>query len=174
MSMPSAKCMRSCWHPLPLHISWSLHPSSVDALVDIHRRSHNFPLIHPREVLLAWCWVITRPLSTHGIFSLSLPLGVGLTGVGLVHQSHAWWTPTHKGMSSLWCNEKKSIAVEDAWLSALVCHFIGGDVCHAIWCTTSHVSSSYLSLIFLFPLKASAFTKTRSPGFSSMAPIFQS
>ena len=27
-------------------------PSSVDAPVDIHSRSHNFPLIHPREVLL--------------------------------------------------------------------------------------------------------------------------
>ena len=82
----------------PLHITWSLHPSSVDALADVHGRSCNFPLIHPREVLLAWCWVIARPLSSHGIISLSLPLGVGLTGVGLVHLSHAWQTPTHKGM----------------------------------------------------------------------------
>ena len=44
---PSAKCTQSCRHPLPLHITWSLHPSLVDALADVHRRSHNFPLIHP-------------------------------------------------------------------------------------------------------------------------------
>ena len=40
--------------------------------------------------------------------------------------------------------------------------------------TTSHVSSSHLSLISIFPLKASAFTTTRSPGFRFTAPIFQS
>ena len=34
------------------------------------------------------------------------------------------------------------------------------------------VSSSHLSLIFLFPLEASAFTSTRSPVFKFMAPIF--
>ena len=108
---PSAKCMQFCRHPLPLHITWSHHPSSVDAPVDIHRRSHSFPLIHPREVFLAWHWVISRPLSSHGVVSMSLPLGVGLTGVDLVHLSCAWWTPTHKGMpvsdttrrSQLWC-----------------------------------------------------------------------
>ena len=94
----SAKCMQSCRHPLLLHVTWSLHPSSVEALVDIHRRSHNFPLIHPREVLLAWHWVTARPLSSHSVISLSLLLGVGLTGMGLVHQSCAWQTPTHKGM----------------------------------------------------------------------------
>ena len=107
----SAKCMQSCRHPLPQHITLSLHPSTVDAPVDINGRSHSFPLIHPREVILAWCWVITRPLSSCGVFLLSLPLGVGLTGVGLVHLFHAWWTPTHKGMplsditrrSQLWC-----------------------------------------------------------------------
>ena len=42
-----------------------------------------------------------------------------------------------------------------------------------IWCTTLWGSSSHLSLIFLFPWKASAFTKTRSPGFRSTTPIFQ-
>ena len=108
---PSAKHMQSFRHPLPLHVTWSLHPSSVDALTDIHRRSHSFPLIHPREVFLAWCWVIARPLSPHGIIPLSLPLGVGLTRMGLAHLSHAWQTPTHKEMpvsdamrrSQLWC-----------------------------------------------------------------------
>ena len=42
-----------------------------------------------------------------------------------------------------------------------------------IWCTTSWGLSSHLSLIFLFPWKVSAFTKTRLPGFRSMVPIFQ-
>ena len=57
------------------HFQW-------DALADIHGRSHSFPFIHPREVFLAWCWVITRPLSSSGIILLSLNSGVGLTGVG--------------------------------------------------------------------------------------------
>ena len=77
-STPSAKCTQSRRHPPPLHITWSLHPSSVDAPVDVHGRSCNFPLIHPRNVLLAWNWVITRPLSTCGVFLLSLPLVVGI------------------------------------------------------------------------------------------------
>ena len=78
----SAKCMWFCRHPLPLQITWSLHPSSVDAAADIHMRWCSLPLIHPREVLLAWCWVITRPLSSHGVVFLSLPPGVVLTGWG--------------------------------------------------------------------------------------------
>ena len=41
-----------------------------------------------------------------------------------------------------------------------------------IWYTTSQVSSSHLSLIFLFPFQASTFTSTRSPGFKFTAPIF--
>ena len=80
----------------PLHITWSLHLSSVDAPVDVHSISCSFLLIYPREVCLAWCWVITRQLFSHGIFLLSLPLGAGSTGVGLVHLSYAWWTPTHR------------------------------------------------------------------------------
>ena len=108
---PSTKHMQSCRLPCPLHVTWSLHPSSVDPLVDVHRRSHSFLLIHPREVFLAWCWVYMRPSSSHGIVLLSLPLGVGLTVVGLVHWSHTWQTPIHKGMSAsdatkrslLWC-----------------------------------------------------------------------
>ena len=148
--------MQSCRHPLPLHITWSLHPSSVD----IHGRSHSFLLIHSREVLLAWHWVITRSLSSCGIVSLPLPLGVGLTGVGLVHWSYAWQTPTHKGMpgsdamrrSQLWCR------MHDCphWFITL---YKGKSV--MTWCSTSWGPSFHLSLIFLFPLKASAFTKTR-------------
>ena len=40
-----------------------------------------------------------------------------------------------------------------------------------ICCDTSQVSSSHLSLIFLFPFQASTFTSTRSPGFKFMVPI---
>ena len=74
--------MWSCRFPCPLHITWSLHLSSVDAPVDVHGRSHSFPLIHPREVFLAWHWVDIRPPSSCCVVLLSLPLGVGLTGVG--------------------------------------------------------------------------------------------
>ena len=40
-----------------------------------------------------------------------------------------------------------------------------------MWCNTLWGLSSHLSLIFLFPWKALALTRTRSPGFKSMAPI---
>ena len=110
---------------------WNLRPSSVDAPVDIHGRSHSFIFIHPREVFLAWHWVITRPLSSCGVVLLSLPSGVGLTGVRLVHLSHTWQTPMHVrehqllmqwGGAQLWCRT--------AWISLLVFHFIWWDVCH--------------------------------------------
>ena len=78
-----------------------------------------------------------------------------------------------QGNANLWRDEKKSVLVEDLWLSMLVCHFVGGYISH-ILSTTSQVSSSHLSLIFLFPFQASAFTSTRSPGFKFTAPIFLS
>ena len=56
-------------------------PPSVDAPVDVHGRSHNLPLIHPREVLLAGCWMTTWPLLSCGIITSSLPAEVGLHGV---------------------------------------------------------------------------------------------
>ena len=57
----------------------------MDAPVHFHGRSHGFPFTHPREqIFLAWCWVIARPLPSRGVVLLSLPSGVGLTGVGLV------------------------------------------------------------------------------------------
>ena len=55
----------------------------------IHSRSCNFPLIHPRKVLMAGHWVTALPLLSCGIIISSLPLEVGLNGVGLVHLSHA-------------------------------------------------------------------------------------
>ena len=176
---PSTRCTWACWpfcprrHPHFLHITWTLHPSSVDTPVDIHRRSHSFPFIHPKEVFLAWCWVIARPLFSCGIVMLSLPPGVGLTGVGLVHLSLTWQTPTCKEMpasdamkrSCLWCR----MCEFPYWSLTL---YNGTSV--VIWHTTSWGLSSHLSMIFLFTWKASAFTKTGSPGFKPKAPIFQS
>ena len=54
----------------------------------------------------------------------------------------------------------------------LVHHFIGGDVSCELACTTSQVSSSHLSLIFLFPFQASTFTSTRLPGFKFTVHLF--
>ena len=166
--------MQSCqpfcqWRcPCPPHITWNLHPSLVDAPVDIYGKSHSFPFIHPREVFLAWHWVITRPSSSCGIVLLSLPLGVGLTEVELVHLSHTWQTPTHKEAPA-------SDATRRSRLQCRMCEFScwsftsyeGTSV--IIWCTTSWGLSSYLSLIFFFPWKVSALTKLRSPGFKASA-----
>ena len=79
-------------------------------------RSHSFPFIHPRGVFLAWCWVITRPLSSCGIVLMSLPLGVGLTGMGLVHLFHTWQTPMHKRMPA-------SDAMRRSWLQCRMHEF---------------------------------------------------
>ena len=51
----------------PHHITCGLHPSSVDTLVDVNGRSHNFLFFHPREVLLVGHWVTALPLSSYGI-----------------------------------------------------------------------------------------------------------
>ena len=86
---PSTRCMWAHWpfcprrHPHPVHITWNVHPCSVDTPVDVHGRSHSFLFIHPREVFLAWCWVMARPFSSCCIVLLSLPPGVCSTGVGL-------------------------------------------------------------------------------------------
>ena len=98
MSFPQSKHTCSPWCLQPCHVTCGLHPSSMDALVDVHSRSPNLPLIHPRKVLLAGCWVTTLPIFSCGIISVSPPVEVGLHGVGLVHLSHGWWTPIHKGM----------------------------------------------------------------------------
>ena len=126
----SAKCMCSFWHLHPHHITWDLHLSSVDAPADIHGRSHNFPLIHPREVLLAGHQVTTLPLLSCGIIVSSLPLEVGLHGVGVGTPVLCMMDAYTQGNASLWCNRKKSVLVEEAWPSTLVHHFLRGDVCH--------------------------------------------
>ena len=89
----------------------------MDTLADIHGRSHSFLFIHPREVFLAWCWVIARPLSSFGIALLSFPPGVGLTGVGLVHLSHTWQTPMCKGTPA-------SDAMRRSQLQCRMCEFL--------------------------------------------------
>ena len=70
-----ALCMCSFWSLQPNHITCGLHPSSVDAPVDIHGRSHNFPFFHPREALLVGHQVTALPLSSCGILFFHLLQG---------------------------------------------------------------------------------------------------
>ena len=72
----------------PNHFTCGLHPSSVDAPVDIHDPSCNFPFFHPREALLVGHWVTALPSFSCGILSSSPPKEVVLHGVGLAHLSH--------------------------------------------------------------------------------------
>ena len=127
--IPLAKCMCSFQWLCLLHITCCLHLSSVDALADVHGRSCNFPLIHPREVLLARHWVSAWPLLScghHHIF-ISFRSGLAWGGAGT---SVLCMTDTYtQGNAKLWCKKKKSVLVEDAWPSTLVHHFVGGDIC---------------------------------------------
>ena len=86
--IPSAKHMCSFWCLQPCHVTCGLHPFFVDAPVDIHGRSHNFPLSHPREVLMAGHWVAALPIVSCGVILVSPSVEVGLHSVGLVHLSH--------------------------------------------------------------------------------------
>ena len=126
--IPSAKHMWSIRLPCLLHITWSHHPSSVDALADVHGRSHNFPLIHPMEVLLDWHWVTAQPLFSCGII-LPLVLGSWLAWGGAGTSVLCMVDTYTQGKANLWHDKKKLVSVEDAWLSTLIHHFIGGDIC---------------------------------------------
>ena len=129
-TIPSTLHRCSFWGLQPHHITWGLNPSSVDTRVDIHGRSCNFPFIHPREaftgrlladhltIILLWCPLCF--ISYRG----SLAWGWAGTPVLCMTVAH---TP---GNANLWCNEKKSVSVEDVWLSLLVHHFVRGDICH--------------------------------------------
>ena len=86
--LPSALCTCSFQGLQPSLFTCGLHPSSVDALVDIHSPSHNFPFFHPREALLVGHWVTALPSCSCGILLSSPPMEVVLHGVGLVHLSH--------------------------------------------------------------------------------------
>ena len=72
----------------PNHFTCGLHPSSVDAPVDIQGPSCNFLYFHPREALLVGHWVTALPSFSCGILSSSPPMEVVLHRVGLVHLSH--------------------------------------------------------------------------------------
>ena len=85
---PSALCMCSFGGLQPNHFTCGLHPSSVDAPVDIHDPSYNFPFFHPREALLVGHRVTALPSLSCGILFPSPPKEVVLHGVGLVHLSH--------------------------------------------------------------------------------------
>ena len=95
---PSALHMCSFWGLQPNHFTCGLHLSSVDALVDIHGLSCNFPFFHPREALLVGHWVTAFPSFSCSVLFSSPPMEVVLHGVGLVHLSCVWWLPLHKGM----------------------------------------------------------------------------
>ena len=69
--IPSSLCMCSFWGLQPHHITWGLHPSSLDAPVDVHSRSPNFPFFHPRVGLLVGHWVTALPLSSCDVLFLS-------------------------------------------------------------------------------------------------------
>ena len=87
---PSALCMCSFQGLQPNHFVCGLHPSSVDALVDIHGPSCNFLFFHPREALLVGHWMTALPSCSCGVLLSSPPMEVVLHRVGLVHLSHVW------------------------------------------------------------------------------------
>ena len=75
---PSALCTYSSRGQQPKHFTWSLHPSSVDAPVDVHNPSHNFPHFHPWEAFLVGSRVTALPFCSCGVIPASPPKGVVL------------------------------------------------------------------------------------------------
>ena len=53
------------------HLTCGLHLSSVDAPVDVHDPSCNFPFFHPWEALLVGHWVSALPFCSCGIITSS-------------------------------------------------------------------------------------------------------
>ena len=98
---PSTLHMCFFWGLWPHHITCGLHLTSVDAPIDIHGRSCNFLCIHPREALLIGHRVTALPLLSCGIHFVPPLTEVVLHGVGLVHLSHVWWLPIHKGTPTI-------------------------------------------------------------------------
>ena len=146
--IPSALCTCSFRGLQPHHITWGLHLSSVDALVDVHGRSCNFPFFHPREALLIGCQVTALPLSSCGIlfFFTSYRGSLAWGGAGTPVPC---MTPVHtQGNANFWHN-KKSVSVEDSWPSALVCHFVRGDISRDL---THHLPNLFFTPIFDLPL----------------------
>ena len=147
--IPSALCMCSFWSLQPNHVTCGLHPSLVDAPADIHGRNPNFPFFHSREALLVGCWVTTLPLSSCGVLSFSPPMEVVFAWGGAGIPVPCMMAAHTQGNANLWCNEKKSVLVEDSWPSTLVLHFIRGDVsCDLMY----HLPSLFFPHILDLPL----------------------
>ena len=69
-------------------------------------------------IILLWCHLHFTPCGGK--------LACGRAGAPVPCMTDAYT----QGNANLWCDEKKSVLVEDMWLSMLVCHFIREDVCH--------------------------------------------
>ena len=106
--------------------------------------NHNFPFSHPREALLGRSSGdhLTTFLLWHPPFFTSYEGSLVWCGVGTpvpcMIAAHT------QGNTNLWCNEKKSVLVEDSWPSALVHHFVRRDVS----CNLMH----YLPSLFFPPV----------------------
>ena len=150
-----------CWHWTPSCSQSPLgtfHPwSCMDVLANIHGRTHSFPLIHPRGVLLTWCKVGARQSAHCGDSSFSLPSRVGSSGGKLVHLAHAVHTPAHGGMPI------SSTEVMRSQLQWRICDqpywsfMMYKGTSFMTWHSTSFSLSSNQSLIFLFLWHESAF-----------------
>ena len=169
---PSALRMCSFGGLQPNHFTCGLCPSSVNAPVDVHDPSCNFPFIHPRETLLVGCWVTTLPSLSCGVLFPSPPKEVVLHGVGLVHLSHVWWLPIHKGMPT------SDMQREEASFSGgLLTIHVGSSLhrrAHQLQFVMTPPKSLHptWSLIFLFPFQASAFTSTEVARFQIHSAYF--
>ena len=127
--IPSAKCTCSFQHLHLLHITWCLHLSSVDALADADGRRDNFPLIHPREVLLAGALgdhPATALLWHHHIFTT---FGSGLVCGGAGMSVPCITDTCTQGNASLWHEEKNLVFGWGCMTICIVCYFIEGDIC---------------------------------------------
>ena len=130
----------------------TFHPwSYMNVLANIPGRACSFPLIHPTGVLLAWYRADTRYSAHCGDSSISLPSGVSLPGVKLVHCAHEACMSAHSGMplSYLRGNEKKSVMMEDPWWIFLIFRDAQGGTIHGLM---PHFLQHVLPSIFDSPL----------------------
>ena len=111
---PSALCTCSFGGLQPNHFTCGLHPSSVDAPVDVHNPSCNFPFVHPREALLVGHWVTALPSFSCGILFPSPSKEVVLHGGGTGTPVPCMMVAHTQGNANLRCDEKKLVSVEDS------------------------------------------------------------
>ena len=141
--------MCSFWGLQPHHLTWGLHPSLVDALVDVHGRSCNFPFFHPMEALLVGHQVTTLWLFYCDVLFLSPLAGVVLHGVELVYLSHARWLPIHKGMPISDAMRRSQFWWRTHDLLCWFVTFVRGDICCNMM---HHLPSLFFPLILDLPL----------------------